>query len=85
MDSRCNIEESKTAGAWVHNLRQKLIEEQVLLQDGNTYRFTTDYIFSSPSAAAVTILGRNANGWIEWKYEDGRTLDEVVRQGQSVE
>jgi len=85
IDSRSNIEESKTASAWIHNLREKLIEEQVLLQDGNTYRFTRDYIFASPTAAAVTVLGRNANGWTEWKYEDGRTLDEVVRQGQSLE
>ncbi len=41
--------------------------------------FTSDYIFNSPSAAAGVVLGRNANGWIEWKNEDGKTLDELKR------
>jgi len=26
------------------------------------------------------VLARSANGWIEWKYPDGRTLDEVKRK-----
>jgi hypothetical protein len=26
------------------------------------------------------VLARNANGWREWKYPDGKTLDEVKRQ-----
>ena len=38
------------------------------------------FFFSSPSAAAAVVLARRANGWIEWKYKDGRTLDEVKRQ-----
>ena len=42
--------------------------------------FKSDYIFKSPSAAAVAILARAANGWTSWKYADGKTLDEVVRQ-----
>lgn len=31
-------------------------------------------------SGAGVVLGREANGWNEWKYEDGRTLDEVHRQ-----
>jgi hypothetical protein len=27
--------------------------------------------------AAVALLGRTANGWIEWKTSDGKTLDEL--------
>ena len=30
--------------------------------------------------AAVALLGRTANGWLEWKTLEGRTLDEVKRQ-----
>ncbi len=41
--------------------------------------YTEDGLFASPSAAAVAVLGRNANGWIEWKFPDGRTLSEVKR------
>ncbi len=32
------------------------------------------YIFSSPSTAAVMVMGRNANGLIEWKQKNGKTL-----------
>jgi hypothetical protein len=38
------------------------------------YRFTQDYSFSSPSTAAAVVLGRSANGRIEWKDAQGRTL-----------
>jgi hypothetical protein len=50
-----------------------------MVVQGNIYRFMKNHVFSSPSAAAVSILGRYANGWTEWKYADGRTLDEVKR------
>jgi len=31
--------------------------------------------------AGMALLGRTANGWITWKLPDGRTLDDVKRQG----
>jgi hypothetical protein len=79
-DSKCNLKETPTAGPWVIGLRLRLIESSVLVQQDNVYKFASDYIFSSPSAAAAVVLGRKANGWTEWKYKDGRTLDEVKRQ-----
>ena len=30
--------------------------------------------------AAMAVMGRSANGWIEWKAANGKTLDEVKRQ-----
>lgn len=39
-----------------------------------------DKVFSSPSYAAGFVLGRNANGWVEWKTKSGKTLDEEKRQ-----
>jgi len=82
-DSKCNLEETKTAGSWVIGMRKRLIEDDTLIQDGSVYKFTTNHIFSSPSAAAAVVLGRRANGWIEWKYKDGKTLDEVKRQNKN--
>ena len=38
--------------------------------------FSSDYEFSSPSTAAVIVMGRNANGLTEWKLSDGKTLKE---------
>lgn len=72
---------SKAAGSTVASmtsnfvtLRQKLIDEGVLLNKGEYLEFSDDYIFSSPSTAASIVLGRNANGLTEWKLKDGRTL-----------
>ncbi len=55
----------------MYDLRQQLIENGVLLQDDDHYRFSQDYVFSSPSTAAAVVLGRSANGRIEWKDSRG--------------
>lgn len=57
-------------------LRQKLINEAVLIDKGEYFEFSDDYIFSSPSTAASIVLGRNANGLTEWKLSTGKTLKE---------
>jgi len=65
--------------------REKLIEDGVFsLQDGALV-MTRDYLFTSPSMAAVALQGRSANGWFEWKNKSGKTLDEVKRQPVEVE
>ena len=51
-----------------------------MVAEGDTVRFTRDHLFRSPSMAAVALLGRTANGWLEWKTDDGQTLDAVKRQ-----
>lgn len=80
--SICNLTETKSAGDYVINMRKRLIDDGVLVKRGDVYEFQTDYIFSSPSAAAAVVLARRANGWTEWKYENGKTLDEVIRQNK---
>jgi hypothetical protein len=49
----------------------------VLVTQGGLYQFTQDYTFSAPSTAAAVVLGRSANGRVEWKGADGRTLKEL--------
>ena len=61
-------------------LRKQLIQNDILKDNGKSYKLTKEQLFSSPSAAAGFVLGRNANGWTEWQTEDGRTLDEIERQ-----
>jgi hypothetical protein len=56
------------------DVRQQLITNGVLALADGLYRFTQDYSFSSPSTAAAVVLGRSANGRIEWKDALGRTL-----------
>ncbi|MDI1238499.1 MAG: GIY-YIG nuclease family protein [Polaromonas sp.] len=66
----------------MYDTRQKeLIANGVLVPEsaapGSAYRLTQDYVFSSPSTAAAVLLGRSANGRIEWKDAFGRTLKEL--------
>lgn len=35
--------------------------------------------FSTPSAAAVFVLGGSQNGWTEWVNDEGKTLNQVYR------
>jgi len=62
-------------------LRQELIQNGVFQVDGDRYRFAQDYVFSSPSTAAAVVLGRSANGRIEWKDASGRALKEIQAAG----
>jgi hypothetical protein len=66
-------------------IRSQLITERVLVvepgSNGDSLVFTRNHLFSSPSTAAMAVMGRSANGWVEWKTTSGKTLDEVKRQG----
>ncbi|HEY9278078.1 MAG TPA: GIY-YIG nuclease family protein [Methylotenera sp.] len=66
-----------TAG---ERLRNRLIETGVMRIEDQTVVFNKDHLFRSPSMAALALMGRTCNGWVDWKTEDGRTLDVVKRQ-----
>lgn len=77
------FEESQVAHTEVDSLtpsfrkkRRELEEEGIIEVKKDGYFITEDYVASSPSTAAVIVLGRNANGLSEWKLEDGTTLKE---------
>lgn len=74
---------TKSAQAsWIKNLREGLLADGILVTGDKTLTFAEDYLFKSPSGAAATLLGRHTNGWIAWKTQAGRTLDELERQPQ---
>ncbi len=64
--------------SWVEE-REKIIKEYSVLDNGKLI-MTSDKTFTSPSTAACFCLGRSSNGWIEWKDNDGNTLDSVYRK-----
>ena len=79
--SIANREFTKSSHEYIKATSEGLLEDGVLEPiDADTLRFTKDHVFPSPSQAAAIVLARSANGWIEWKYEDGKTLDEVKRR-----
>jgi hypothetical protein len=65
---------------WLVNFRKKLEEDRVISKHGAEFIFEKDYVFNTPSTAAAMIIGMSANGWVEWKDKNGKTLDELKRQ-----
>ena len=59
------------------NMRSRLIQEGVVVESDGKLTFSEDYLFSSPSTAAAVVMGRGANGLIEWKDKKGRTLKDA--------
>jgi Domain of unknown function (DUF4357) len=82
--SIASLETVKSFPTSLIRLRTKLIESSVIAKDIHQLIFSEDYIFSSPSTAAMIVLGRPANGLLEWKTDNGRTLKsfEVNEKGK---
>ncbi|MBL9154117.1 MAG: GIY-YIG nuclease family protein [Verrucomicrobiales bacterium] len=70
---------SFVGGTW-HEQRERMIEVGEMKIEGEALIVTKDLLFPNPSKAAAMLMGRSANGWIDWKTQDGRTLDAVKRQ-----
>ena len=64
--------------------RNKLVTEGILAAQDGMVVFTRNTMFSSPSMAAMELIGRTANGGMEWKSANGKTLDELKRQAGAV-
>jgi hypothetical protein len=62
------------------DLREELIGNGVLQPKNGHLHFSQDYVFSSPSTAAAVVLGRSANGRVEWKNDMGKTLKALQEQ-----
>jgi len=60
--------------AGFHKQRENLISQGILKVENDSLIFTEDTIFNSPSTAASVVMGRNANGLIEWKTIKGQKL-----------
>ena len=59
--------------------REKLLQNGVLVPEGEELVFTQDYRFSSPSAAAGVVCGAAVNGLTAWK-RDEQTLKELQQE-----
>ncbi len=59
------------------NSRQELINNKTIIEQNGKLIFASDYLFNSPSAAAAIVMGRSANGLIEWKNNKGKSLKDI--------
>lgn len=62
---------------FLSTLRNDLLAQGIITPGSQYFVFTQDQVFNSPSTAAGVVLGRAANGRIEWKSKDGKTLKEL--------
>ena len=60
--------------------RDEMIASGLLKKQGDHYILQENKLFASVSSAAAIVLGRRANGWLEWKNNEGKTLDELERK-----
>lgn len=60
-------------------LKEQLLSKGKISIDGEYLLFKEDVLFNSPSGAASLVIGNTANGWVEWKRKDGKTLDAIKR------
>ena len=74
--SKARVWNTQTIPRGTAALRHTLLEKGVLHQDGDFFVFTSDYSFSSASAAAATVNGASVNGRSLWKLPDGRSYAE---------
>ena len=74
--SKARVRTTTTIPRGTTALRGTLLDKGVLRQEGDFLVFTSDYSFSSASAAAATVIGASANGRILWKLPDGRSYAE---------
>ena len=68
--SEISVKESNTKGG---SARVEMLKHCTLHGD-EKYVLNEDFVFDSPSGAAGACLGRNSNGYAEWKTEAGVTL-----------
>jgi 5-methylcytosine-specific restriction protein B len=66
-----------------YRLRQRLIDDGLLVESESRpgwLELVEDVECNSPSAAAEILVGRSANGWLEWKTADGHPLSDYLDQ-----
>lgn len=65
--------------------RDKLVQNAILVEQGDHFLFIQDYEFPSPSAAARIILGGQGNGLICWRDAKGNKLKDIESKGVAPE
>lgn len=73
-DSLFMITEQASLADGIRLERQKMLNEGILIIEGDFYRLAKDYVYTSSSRAAAATLARSASGPLEWKTAEGIQL-----------
>ena len=71
---------TKSVPASIEKQREVALSNGDIVEKNGQYILTVSMSFSSPSSAASFVLGASANGWVEWKTKDGKTLNDIFRK-----
>lgn len=78
--SRIGRTEYKSLSPVIASQRRSALKNGDVTDVNSEYVLNKSMSFSSPSSAAMFVLGASANGWAEWKSKDGKTLDKLFRK-----
>ncbi len=81
--SQVSKQEAPSIPLTLKALRFEKLSDTTLIDRNTHYEVVQNLTFSSVSTAAGFVLGRSANGWMEWKNKEGKTIDEVERNKNS--
>ncbi|QDD66672.1 GIY-YIG nuclease family protein [Herbaspirillum seropedicae] len=74
-ESLARISETASLLPTYRNLRAQLLQNGVLVpSDASSFKFSQDYSFNAPTAAAQVVCASSANGRTAWKLSDGRNF-----------
>ena len=57
----------------------ELIEEGAVVEESGEYVLNQNIMFNSISSTSNFVYGGSNNGWIQWKDDEGNTLDQTIR------
>ena len=60
-------------------MRDNLLEQEILVAKEDRYFFAQNYTFNSPSAATDFVLGGSNNGWLYWKDDKDKIINDSLR------
>lgn len=60
--------------------RAELLMKGDIAKEKERYFLKVNLEFNTPSGASDFVLGGSTNGWVEWKDQNGKTLDERYRR-----
>lgn len=80
-DSQISLNTDDNIRRGIKESRNKAISDGVVQGSGPIGVLRDSMVFSSPSAAAIFVLGKSENGLRSWKNKDGKSLGDLESQG----
>lgn len=78
--SEASLSHTSSLSFGYREVKEKLINNKILIPSADRFLFTEDYLFSSPSQAGAIIAGYSLNGLQHWKDSNGKSLKDSEKE-----